>query len=138
MIYFKSQHPHSSRKLPRSLSRAREEMVVGKTMYLPTIFCVVFQLRMLSAVSNRKSNSWMVCSNFCYLCICGGKQFQDLPRGSTVINFHLFVLPSLQNWLFIPMWSQDGCFLTSILETGGAELCLESKCFSGREKGSVH
>lgn len=56
MIYFKTQHLHSSRKLPSYVfvPNQREDNY-DEAMYLFTIFCVVFQLGTILATSDRKS-----------------------------------------------------------------------------------
>ena len=58
MIYFKMQNLDSSGKLPSYVFVPSQRGVShDETMYFLIIFCLVFELGMLSAASNRKSNS---------------------------------------------------------------------------------
>lgn len=140
------QHLDSSGKLPSYVfvpSQRGESH--DETMYFLTILCLVFELGMLSAASNRKSNRWIDYNNMHLPIMFRGRQFQDCPGSSTVNNFLTFCSAILWVLAFYPhacphmvlRWQLSHLPIQGMRQEEEAALvCLENKSFWGKGEGT--
>lgn len=90
MIYYKIQYLHSSGELPSYICPEPERKCnCGEAMFLPTIFCVIFQLGIFSATRN-KNLTVKDCNNICLPIMPMGGQFQDWTGSSAITSFLSF------------------------------------------------
>lgn len=127
------QHLHSGGKLLHYVfvpSQRRDNH--DESTHLPIIFCVVFRLGMISATSNKNSNSWIDCNNI-YLSL-EPDNFR-IVLVVQVLSTLSFCSATLECWLFVhmyvSMWSYSHFHVQDTRKEGATVACLRSKSFWG-------